>query len=92
MSAEKLTTRALFATTGLKVARELLLCAAGFGNSVGKTLDELAYAALMMEQHFGRRYEDLTGVNLAGVTDEPDLYRGGREEEIGVADEEDEDG
>ena len=90
MSAEKITGRALWATVACKVARELALCVGGFGHTIGTTAEEFGHAALMVEQHYGRRYEDLTGVNLAGVTDEPDLYRGAREEELAI-DEDDHD-
>lgn len=90
MSAEKLTARAVFAAASLKVMRELMLLGAGIGHSVGATFEGISHSVLMVEQHYGRRYEDLTGVNLGGFTDESDVYRGGRETELVNVDEEDE--
>lgn len=90
MSVEKIAARAVLATAACKIGRELASCGAGIFHSIGETCDEIANAVLMVEQHFGRRYEDVTGVNLAGLTPEPQLYRGEREEQVGVEDVDDE--
>ena len=60
----------------------------------GSLLRELSKAAWMVESHFGRRYESITGVDLAESVDEPGyLYRGWSdgEEELVEVDEDEED-
>jgi hypothetical protein len=71
VSAEKLTNKALWSVVACKVVGDTIwgvsaaFRTAGFtANTVANWVDCFGRTALMVESHFGKRYEDLTGRSL----------------------------
>lgn len=95
MSVEKLTGRALWSVVAMKVVGDTIWGTSAAIRTIGFAANTLANAidchgrtALMIESHFGKRYEDLTGRSLGIASSAPgrhamrddELIRGDQDE------------
>jgi hypothetical protein len=81
-SVEKMVGRSLRRTVALKIVREVVLGIGQVFRSVADTADEVGNAVFFAEQEQARRYERLTGTNLASFTSDSATYGGERQEEL----------
>jgi len=97
VSVEQLTNRALWSVVACKMVGDTIwgvssACrTVGFvGNTVGNWVDCFGRTALMVESHYGKRYEDITGRSLGIAAAAPGRHAMSRGEQM--APEEFEDG
>jgi hypothetical protein len=76
MSVERLVMRALLLTSGARLVSTGVQGIAGIVLSTGRLIEDAAQSFVLVESHFGREYEKLTGQDLAELLGEPGLYEG----------------